>query len=110
MSQLSPPLVLFLVILVTAASASSPWSQWSCVAGTWRRSATQLRGRCGGQVTSTHLRASNILTVEDCYLLGRDKLQTSRVQGGRRVLQRRYVRDEVWNLEDFPKLVYYLGI
>ena len=101
MPQLSGPgIFLVTLILVTAALASSPWSQWSCVAGTWRRSATQLRGRCGGQVTSQHLRASKSFTQEDSYLLGRDKLQTSRVQGGRVVLQRRYViRDRnVWNV------------
>ena len=45
-------LTVTLVMLVTVGlvAGTSPWSQWSCVAGSWRRSATQLRGRCWGQV------------------------------------------------------------
>ena len=102
------------VILVTAVSASSPWSQWSCVAGSWRRSATQFRGLCGGQVMAHQdSYSSPLFNVGYFCVLGRDKLQTRRVQMGRTVLQRRYlhnIRANVWNLKQFPELVKYLCI
>ena len=48
-------LTLFIIESLSWSSCSRTglsWSEWSCVSGSWRRSAsaTQLGGRCGGQV------------------------------------------------------------